>query len=189
MAGAGSPRILSWDISLVCYLALDFHAGVLTMSLGHGNSYPLDIDGDRSNMSTVEGDGVELDNIMIRTWKGTEANGAQRGPIKVKCAGGARCTDITIEDFAMWTEEGDYQKYTCESAYGDGVCLRDGNDHTSYTESTVAAAPSGYSTATMASDLATTFGTDSSIPTPVIPTPFYPGVTPYSALASTQSTS
>ncbi|KAJ6121344.1 hypothetical protein N7512_003809 [Penicillium capsulatum] len=55
----------------------------------------------------IEGDGVKLNNITIRNWKGTEANGAQRGPIKVKCADGAPCTDFTIEDFAMWTEEGE----------------------------------------------------------------------------------
>lgn len=188
MAEADPSLIFSWKTSSVHYLAIDNPSAILTVSLGHGNAYSLDIDGEWSSMSTVEGDGVELNNITIRNWKGTEVNGAQRGPIKVKCAGGAPCTDVTIKDFAMWTEEGEHQKYTCESAYGDGACLRDGNDHTSYsTETTVTAAPSGYSAATMASDLSTAFGTDAPIPIPTIPTSFYPGATPYSALAGAQS--
>ncbi|KAJ5681438.1 uncharacterized protein N7477_001378 [Penicillium maclennaniae] len=158
--------------------------------IGHGNAYSLDIDQAWSSMSTVAGDGVQLNNITISNWKGTEANGAQRGPIKVNCASGAPCTEVTIEDFAMWTEEGDSQWYSCENAYGDGACLDSGNDYTTYTTSmTVTAAPSGYSAATMASDLATAFGTDMPIPIPAIPTSFYPGATPYSSLASAQSTS
>lgn len=118
-------------------------------------------------MSEVSGDGVQLTNITVKNWKGTEANGASRGPIKVKCAPGAPCTDVTIEDFAMWTESGSSQWYSCESAYGSGACLKDGDDYNSYTTTqTVKSAPSGYSAATMASDLATAFGTESPIPIP-----------------------
>lgn len=141
-------------------------------------------------MDPVAGDGVQLNNITITNWKGTEADGAERGPIKVNCADGAPCTDVTIEDFAMWTEEGDSQWYFCESAYGSGACLHDGDDYTSYTTTvTVTAAPSGYSAPTMASDLSTAFGTDMPIPIPAIPTSFYPGATPYSPLAGARSTS
>ncbi|KAJ5109423.1 hypothetical protein N7456_006098 [Penicillium angulare] len=158
--------------------------------IGHGNAYSLDVDQEWSSMSTVDGDGVQLNNITFSNWKGTEADGAQRGPIKVNCADAAPCTDITIEDFAMWTEEGDYQWYWCESAYGEGACLEDGDDYTSYTTTvTVTAAPTGYSAATMASDLTAAFGTGSPIPIPAIPTSFYPGLTPYSALASAAATS
>ncbi|KAJ5300458.1 kinase-like domain-containing protein [Penicillium atrosanguineum] len=158
--------------------------------IGHGNAYSLDIDQAWSSMSTVAGDGVQLDNITISNWKGTEADGAERGPIKVNCASGAPCTEITIDDFDMWTEEGDYQWYSCENAYGDGACLDSGDDYTTYTTTmTVTAAPTGYSAATMASDLATAYGTDMPIPIPAIPTSFYPGATPYSSLAGAQSTS
>ncbi|CRL18680.1 Glycoside hydrolase, family 28 [Penicillium camemberti] len=163
---------------------------ILENFIGHGNAYSLDIDSAWSSMSKVSGDGVQLTNVTIRNWKGTEANGAQRGPIKVKCADGAPCTDITIEDFAMWTETGSYQWYNCESAYGSGACLKGGDEYTSYTTTqTVKSAPSGYSAATMASDLATAFGTASPIPIPAIPTSFYPGATPASALAGAQATS
>ncbi|KAJ5631812.1 uncharacterized protein N7484_011912 [Penicillium longicatenatum] len=158
--------------------------------IGHGNAYSLDIDQAWSSMSTVDGDGVQLNNITFSNWKGTEASGAERGPIKVRCADTAPCTDITIEDFAMWTEEGDYQWYWCESAYGDGYCLESGDDYTSYTTTvTATAAPTGYSAATMAADLTAAFGTDSPIPIPAIPTSFYPGLSPSSALASASPTS
>ncbi|KAJ5529817.1 hypothetical protein N7527_003210 [Penicillium freii] len=163
---------------------------ILENFIGHGNAYSLDIDSAWSSMKKVSGDGVQLTNVTIKNWKGTEANGAQRGPIKVKCADGAPCTDVTIEDFAMWTESGSSQLYNCESAYGSGACLKGGDEHTAYTTTqTVKSAPSGYSAATMASDLATAFGTASPIPIPAIPTSFYPGATPVSALAGAQATS
>ncbi|KAI7976108.1 hypothetical protein EIK77_008126 [Talaromyces pinophilus] len=137
-------------------------------------------------MSTASGDGVGYSNITISNWKGTESNGLQRGPIKVLCPAGNPCYDLTIEDFAMWTESGDSQTYTCSNAYGEGFCLAGGDDHVAYTATptTVTVAPSGYSAATMAADLTAAFGTASSIPIPTIPTTFFPGVTPYSALAS-----
>ncbi|KAJ5734076.1 rhamnogalacturonase rhgA [Penicillium malachiteum] len=158
--------------------------------IGHGNAYSLDIDQYWSSETTAAGDGVQLNNITINNWKGTEEDGAERGPIRVVCSDTAPCTDVTIEDFAMWTEEGDSQWYLCESAYGDGVCLESGDDYTSYTTTvTVTAAPSGYSAPTMAADLTSAFGTDSPIPIPTIPTSFYPGLTPYSSLASALPTS
>lgn len=86
----------------------------------------------------------------------------------------------------MWTESGSKQWYACENAYGSGACLKkEGSSATSYavTTTTVTSAPSGYSAASMAADLTAAFGTTSSIPIPTIPTSFYPGATPYSALA------
>lgn len=152
--------------------------------IGHGNAYSLDIDQYWASMSAVDGDGVQLTDITFKNWKGTEASGSARGPIKVICADGAPCTDITIEDFAMWTESGTSQWYSCRSAYGSGFCLKSSGDSSyAVTTSTVKTAPTGYSAATMAGDLKTAFGTTASIPIPTIPTSFYPGATPYSALA------
>ncbi|KAE8144223.1 RGase A [Aspergillus avenaceus] len=161
---------------------------VLENFIGHGNSYSLDIDGAWSSMDTVDGDGVQLTNITVRNWTGGEENGAERGPVKVVCAEKAPCTEITIEDFAMWTESGDSQSNTCENAFGSGSCLQEGDGSSTYsTAVTDTAAPSGYSATTMAEDLTTAFGTDASIPIPTIPTTFYPGATPYSALAGAGS--
>ncbi|KAL4901736.1 RGase A [Aspergillus multicolor] len=163
---------------------------VLENFIGHGNAYSLDIDGAWSSMSTIDGDGVELKNVTIRNWKGTEEDGSERGPIKVKCASGAPCTEVTIEDFAMWTESGDEQTYHCENAFGDGFCLEEGDGDSTYTSTlTASAAPSSYSAPTMDANLETAFGTDSEIPIPTIPTSFYPGATPYSALAGASAAS
>ncbi|KAF1969378.1 pectin lyase-like protein, partial [Bimuria novae-zelandiae CBS 107.79] len=82
---------------------------VLENFIGHGNAWSLDIDQEWSSMSKIEGNGVQLSNFTIRNWKGTEANGASRGPIKLNCADGAPCTDFKITDFAMWTETGNKQ--------------------------------------------------------------------------------
>lgn len=151
---------------------------------GHGNAYSLDIDQQWSSMHTIAGKGVQLNNFTIQNWKGTESNGAQRGPIKVNCAAGAPCTDVKIKDFAMWTETGKYQKEICNNAYGSGSCLRSGKGGSYSTTVTVNSAPTGYYAPKMAADLQAAFGTDSPIPIPTIPTSFYPGQTPIKALAA-----
>ncbi|OKL60948.1 putative rhamnogalacturonase B [Talaromyces atroroseus] len=139
-----------------------------------------------SSQTAAGGEGVTLTNITFSSWTGTEANGALRGPVRVVCSSTNPCTDITISDFAMWTETGDTQWYLCESAYGSGFCLKpDSGSLTSYTTTTtVSTAPTGYSAPTMAADLATGFGTTRSIPIPTIPTSFFPGATPISSLAA-----
>ncbi|KAL9083001.1 MAG: hypothetical protein Q9165_008697 [Trypethelium subeluteriae] len=153
--------------------------------ISHKNAYSLDIDQYWED-SSATGSGVQLQNITFSNWKGTEANGASRGPVKVICADATPCTDITISDFAMWTESGSKQWYSCESAFGSGFCLRNSNP-SSYAVSTttVSAAPSGYSAPTMPGDLATAFGTNAYIPIPTIPTSFFPGATPISKLSGT----
>lgn len=163
---------------------------VLENFIGHGNAYSLDIDQYWSSLDTVDGDGVQLTNIQITNWTGTEANGAQRGPVKIMCADGAPCTGIDITDFAMWTETGDSQWYSCESAYTDTdpapFCLQEGSG-SSYSATTITAtsAPTGYEAATMADDLADSFGTTAEIPIPTAwPASFFPGVAPYSTLAA-----
>ncbi|KAE8349891.1 RGase A [Aspergillus coremiiformis] len=157
---------------------------VLENFIGHGNAYSLDIDGQWGSMSRVDGDGVRLQNIVVRNWKGTEANGAQRGPIKVLCAAKAPCTDLTIEDFAMWTESGSKQSYSCVNGFGTGFCLQKGDGTSTYSSViTATTAPAGYNAGHMANDLKAAFGTAASIPIPTIPTSFFPGATPYTALA------
>ena len=165
---------------------------VLENFIGHGNAYSLDIDQYWSSMDPIEGDGVQLSNIKIRNWTGTEANGMERGPAKIMCADGAPCTGIDLMNFAMWTETGNSQWYSCRSAYtrrrlsSRKLCLRNEADHVSYaaTTTTVTTAPTGYQAPKMPEDLAThTWGTTESIPIPTMPASFFPGVMPYSALA------
>ncbi|KAF2764106.1 hypothetical protein EJ03DRAFT_392242 [Teratosphaeria nubilosa] len=165
---------------------------VLENFIGHGNSYSLDIDQYWSSMDPVDGDGVQLSDIAISNWTGTEADGAARGPIRVICADGAPCTDITINDFAMWTESGDTQWYSCRSAWTNNsdadeqFCLKQGSDAEEYavTTVTVKTPPAGYAAPTMADDLATpTWGTTAEIPIPTWPSSFFPNLAPISTLA------
>lgn len=173
--------------TLLLFSRNDYHPRnvLINDNSGHGNAYSLNVDSYWSSQSTAAGNGVEYNNITFTNWHGTEANGAQRGPIRVICPDKVPCTGITISDWAMWTESGTSQTYTCRSAYGSGSCLRNsGSGTSSYTSTTTAtAAPSGYSAPTMAADLKNSFGTTASIPIPAIPTSFFPGRSPASKLA------
>lgn len=91
--------------------------------LGHGNAYSLWVDSTWSGMSPVPGNGIALNDITFTNRKGTEANGVQRGPFQVLSPKGVPCTDITIENFAMWTESGNSQRYKCQSAYAQAFAL------------------------------------------------------------------
>ncbi|KAK3679805.1 hypothetical protein LTR78_000181 [Recurvomyces mirabilis] len=164
---------------------------VLENFIGHGNAYSLDIDQYWSSMSAVSGTGVQLTNIKVNNWTGTESNGGQRGPVRVICADGTPCNGVDLSDVALWTETGKSQWYSCRSAYtdntgADAFCLHNAAKHTSYaaTTTTVTAAPKGYAAPTMAADLATpTWGFTESIPIPAMPTSFFPGTKPLKALA------
>ncbi|KAF2826832.1 rhamnogalacturonase [Ophiobolus disseminans] len=152
--------------------------------IGHSNAWNLDIDQYWASMKELAGDGVKLSNLTFSNWKGTVANGAQRGPVKVVCADKAPCTDINIEDLAMWTETGSKNTYQCRSGYGKGFCLKSGTGGAyAATTSTQTTAPTGYSAPSMKEDLKTAFGTASSIPIPTMQASFYPGVAPVSKLA------
>lgn len=152
--------------------------------IGHGNAWSLDIDQKWASMSTAAGNGVQLSNMTAKNWKGTVANGAQRGPVKVVCADKAPCTDINITDMAMWTETGSKNVYQCQNGYGNGACLKKGTGAAyAVVMSTQTAAPTGYAAPTMKEDLKTAFGTANSIPVPTMPASFYPGTPPKSRLA------
>jgi rhamnogalacturonan hydrolase len=151
---------------------------------GHSNAYSFDIDQYWASMSVLPGSGVTLRNISVTNWKGTLANGAQRGPVKVACADGAPCTDIDLADIALWTETGTKQIYSCRSGYGSGFCLKkSGTGAYAATTSTQTAAPTGYEAPKMKENLQTAFGTAASIPIPTMPASFFPGVPPVSRLA------
>ncbi|KAF4534067.1 Glycoside hydrolase family 28 [Lasiodiplodia theobromae] len=151
--------------------------------IGRGNAYSLDIDQYWASMSEASGDGVQLNNLTFSNWKGTCANGAQRGPIKVACADGAPCTDITITDFAMWTESGDSIFYSCRSGYGDGACLKSsGSAAYDAVTTTINSAPSGYTAASMPDDIEDSLGFTVAIDIPSLPASYFPNVAPISPL-------
>ncbi|ETS76288.1 rhamnogalacturonase B [Pestalotiopsis fici W106-1] len=150
--------------------------------MGHSNAYTLDFDTAWSSMSAVDGDGITYSNISFSNWKGTASNGVQRGPVKLNCPSKVPCTDITVEDFAVWTESGSSVLYGCQNAYGSGVCLNDGSSHTAYTTTQTVTTVAGYSYSTMAGELTAGLGLTASIAIPTMPASFYPGLQPISAI-------
>ena len=151
--------------------------------IGHQNAYSLYIDAYWSSISAAAGDGVFYNSITFNNWKGTCANGATRPPLYVLCPSTQPCTNIVIENFAMWTESGSTEYYKCADAWGSGYCLHGGSAHTEYgtVTSTLTAAPSGYSATTMPGQLTAGFGLSTSIPIPTVPNTFFPGATPATA--------
>lgn len=147
---------------------------------GHGNAYAFDIDQYWASMSALTGSGVKLSNITAKNWRGTQSNGAQRGPVKVVCADAAPCTDINVSDVNMWTETGNKIVNVCRSGHGSGACLKSGTGSYAQASQTVTVAPAGYSVASMKENLKTAFGTVSSIPIPTLPASYFPN-TPRSA--------
>lgn len=118
--------------------------------MGHSNAYTLDFDTTWSSMDVVDGDGIEYSNITFSGWTGTCTDGVERGPVKMNCPADVPCTDIVIEDFNVWTEEGSEVLYGCQNAYGSGACLAagDADDEFTTTQTITTVTSSAYSTST-----------------------------------------
>jgi rhamnogalacturonan hydrolase len=110
--------------------------------IAHSTAYTLDIDQYWSGQAAGDqSTGVQLNNITFSNWKGTCANGDQRAPIQVLCSDAAPCTDVTIEDIAIWTDSGSSELYKCRSAHGTGGCLKSGSGSYAQVSQTVSSAP------------------------------------------------
>lgn len=150
---------------------------------GHSNAYTLDFDSAWSSMSVADGDGISYSNITFSDWQGTCTDGQQRGPVKLNCPDAVACTDITIEDFNIWTETSDDSVYyVCENAYGTGACMPSADGSAAYTTTQTVTSSGDYSYSTMDNELATGYDISSSIPIPTMPASFYPGRSPISAI-------
>lgn len=150
--------------------------------MGHSNAYTLDFDTAWSSMSVAEGDGINYSNISFSGWSGTCEDGVQRGPIKMNCPEAVPCTDITVEDFSVWTDSGDEVLYGCQNAYGQGACLNTADATTAYSSTQTITTSGDASYSTMANELTTGWDISSSIPIPTMPASFYPGRQPISAI-------
>ncbi|PCH43287.1 glycoside hydrolase family 28 protein [Wolfiporia cocos MD-104 SS10] len=155
--------------------------------ISRDTAYGLDINEYWASMSTLAGNGVLLYNITFKSWDGNVADGVERSPIQILCADETPCYDIYLEDVYMWSLT-DEATWKCESAYGNGACLESGTDYTSYAEQTTSyTQPAGYTTpTTMSGDLTAGFGSTTLIPTPTIPTMFFPGLPQISPLMKNQ---
>lgn len=150
--------------------------------MGHSNAYTLDFDTAWASMSVAEGDGINYSNISFSGWSGTCEDGVQRGPIKMNCPEKVPCTDITVEDFSVWTDSGDEVLYGCQNAYGQGACLNTADATTAYSSTQTITTSGDASYSTMANELTTGWDISSSIPIPTMPASFYPGRQPISAI-------
>ncbi|ORY57786.1 RGase A [Pseudomassariella vexata] len=151
--------------------------------IGHGNAYSLDLNAFWSSQTKASGNGVQYTGLTFKDWKGTCANGAQRGPIQILCPSAVACTSITLQNVDLWTDSGNGVTWKCENAFGSGGCLRSGDGSSSYSSTTtLVTAPTAYSAPKMPNDLGSGFGLTASIPIPAVPTTFFPGATPASAL-------
>lgn len=157
--------------------------------MGHSNAYTLDFDSAWSSMSVSDGDGISYSNISFSDWTGTCEDGTQRGPVKVDCPESVPCTDITVENFNVWTDEGDEIYYVCQNAYGEGACLNSADASTAYTTTQTIATAGDYSYSTMDNELTTGYDISASIPIPTLPASFYPGRAPISAILNGASAS
>ena len=134
-------------------------------------------------MDTLAGNGVALSGLSFKNWQGTIVD-PKRAPIQANCASGAPCTGITFSNLSFWSDTNAAIHYTCASAYGSGYCLKagSGGSYSAITQ-TVSSPPAGYNGPKMSADLAAGLGVSVSIPIPsAIPTSFYPGVKPATAL-------
>ena len=161
----------------------ELYNGVFTNFMGHTNAYTLDLDSFWSSETTAAGDGVQYTNLTFEHWHGTSENGAERPVIRVLCPPEVICTEIDIEAFYIWTETGDYEEYYCENAYGSGPCVHTSSGSlTTYTTTATVTTMSDYTYTTMPGELSSGLGITTSIAIPAIPTSFYPGISPTSAL-------
>lgn len=157
--------------------------------MGHSNAYTLDFDTAWSSMDVSDGDGISYSNISFSGWTGTCEDGTERGPIKIDCPEGVPCTDITVEDFSVWTDDGDEVYYVCQNAYGDGACLNSADASTAYSTTLTVTTSADSSYSTMDNELTTGYDISASIPIPTMPASFYPGRSPISAILNGDASS
>ncbi|KAN0099920.1 glycoside hydrolase family 28 protein [Hyaloscypha variabilis] len=149
----------------------------------YGAAYPLSID---SSWGTSDGgNGIQMTNFTYKSWHGTEVENS-RSVIRLNCPPDYPCSELSLSDIYVWTESGDYVTYTCENSFGSGgFCLEkepSSGDLTTYTSfATNTVAPS-YMSLKMAADHTAPFPSTTSFTIPLVPTSFYPGATPASAL-------
>ncbi|KAB8216035.1 RGase C [Aspergillus novoparasiticus] len=150
----------------------------------HGGPYPLAVN--EAWGKDVGSTGVQVQNLTFRNWYG-ENVGNSRPAIRIECDEDVPCYDITLDNVNLWTEDGDYVKWSCANAYGSGACLQEAKDTddlaTYSTAVTVTATPS-YSATRMPGDFTTNPPSTAPFTIPPMPTSFFPGATPISTLLS-----
>jgi rhamnogalacturonan hydrolase len=104
----------------------------LSNFIGHKNANSLYLNSNWTLHAKAPGNGVLYHDITFSNWKGTWSNCVTPGPIRIICPDGAPCYNINLNNVALWTEVGSQEQYVCESAYGNGACLKGGSSYSAY---------------------------------------------------------
>ncbi|AEO66493.1 glycoside hydrolase family 28 protein [Thermothielavioides terrestris NRRL 8126] len=82
--------------------------------------YGLDINQYWQNTNTPDTGSVALSNLVFRNFSGSVANGVQRPPLYLIANDLTFATNVTVEDFSVWTETNDYVVNKISNVFGTG---------------------------------------------------------------------
>ena len=84
----------------------------------YDNTYGLDIDQYWEETTTPDTGAVALSGLTFSNWTGHVDNGVSRGPIVIRGSDIVPLQDITVEDFNMWTLNGNEVINQCKNVFG-----------------------------------------------------------------------
>ncbi|KAI5838299.1 pectin lyase fold/virulence factor [Morchella snyderi] len=134
----------------------------------YDTTYALDIDQYWYSHTTPNTGAIALSGLVFSNWTGTVNNGINRGPIVIKGSDVVPLTNITLEDFSMWTVNKDRVVLQCNNVYGTGYCARElasGATPTAFSSTvTITTTMSGFTSPTSPAWGVAGYGTTESIP-------------------------
>ncbi|BDD59036.1 hypothetical protein MAP00_004272 [Monascus purpureus] len=154
--------------------------------------YGLNIDQYWQNKFEPDTGSVTLSNLVFRNSSGSVANGVQRPPLHFAANDLTFATNITVEDFSVWTESGTSTVNKISNVFGTGddsygpndgiVSLAPNESPHAYTSTySITASPTNWQVPTIPAWAAPSTGYDTSSPIPVYtPAPLWrPGRVDY----------
>ncbi|KAL9625816.1 MAG: hypothetical protein Q9160_000136 [Pyrenula sp. 1 TL-2023] len=131
----------------------------------YDTTYALDIDQYWESHTTPNTGAVALSGLTFKNWQGTMDNGASRGAIVIRGSDIVPVQDITLEDFNMWTVNGNKVVNVCKNVYGTGYCAASGSGSATFTTSvTSTTPPAGFTSPTSPTWAVEGYGTTDPIP-------------------------
>jgi len=91
----------------------------------YDTTYALDIDQYWYGHTEPNTGAIAISDLVFKNWTGTVNNGISRGPIVIRGSNVVPLTNITLEEFDMWTENKNVVVHRCNNVYGTGYCARE----------------------------------------------------------------
>ncbi|KAI8665468.1 hypothetical protein LRP88_04030 [Fusarium phalaenopsidis] len=140
--------------------------------------YGLDINQYWQNTFEPDTGAVALSNLVFKNFSGSVADGAKRPPLFLSANDLSFATNVTVEDFTIWTESGTSVVNKISNIYGNSddsygkadeiKSLASGQSPTPYTSTyTVTAKPSGWTAPSFPTWAAASTGYGTDVPIPV----------------------